>query len=59
MILSITAITLIVLLATKELASASDSAPAWRLAHLLTLPIIPLLILFVVLVALRMAEISV
>ena len=57
MIIGITLITLAVLLATKELAGASDSEPAQRIARFLTVPIIPLLILFVLIVALRVIEI--
>ena len=53
----ITTITLVVFLAGKELAGASDSKPAQRIASFLTVPIIPLLILFVLIVALRVIEI--
>jgi len=45
-------ITLLILLATKELAGASDSKPALRIARFLIVPIIPLLILFVLILAL-------
>ena len=57
MIVSIALITLLVLLATKELAGASESGSARRVASLLNVPIVPLLIWFVVIVALRIAEI--
>ena len=57
MIPGIIIITLLVLLATKELAGASDSEPAQRIGSFLTVPIIPLLILFVLVVALRVTEI--
>jgi len=50
-------ITLLILLATKELAGASDSKPAQRIGSFLTVPIIPLLILFVLIVALRVTKI--
>ena len=43
-------ITLLVILATKELAGASDSKPAQRIGSFLTVPIISLLILFVLMV---------
>ena len=57
MLFGILTITLVVLLATKELASASESVSAQRLARILTVPMIPLLILFVVMVALQVTEI--
>ena len=57
MIPGIIIITLLVLLATKELAGVSDSESVGRTTRFLTIPIIPLLILFVLLIALRVNEI--
>jgi len=57
LIVGITIITLLVFLATKELATASESESAQKLASFLTVPIIPLLIVFVLMVALRVIEI--
>ncbi len=57
MLLGIIIITLLVFLATKELASISESESAQRIASFLVVPIIPLLILFVLLIALRVNEI--
>lgn len=57
MIIGIIIITLLVLLATKELAGVSDSESARRIGSFLTVPIIPLLILFVLIVALSVNEI--
>jgi hypothetical protein len=56
LILEIIIVTLVVLLATREVASTSESESAQRLASFLNVPIIPLLILFVLKVALRIAE---
>jgi hypothetical protein len=57
LILEITTITLLVFLVTKELAGVSESESAQRLASFLIVPIVPLLILFVLMVALRVTEI--
>lgn len=57
MILEITTITLLVFLVTKELAGVSESESAQRLASFLAVPIIPLLILFVLMIALSIAKI--
>lgn len=57
MIPGIILITLLVLLATKELVGVVDSESAQRTTRFLTIPIIPLLILFVLIIALRVNEI--
>ena len=57
MVLDIAIVTLLVLLATKLLVDASGSEFGLRMAKFLTVPIIPLLILFVLIVALRAIEI--
>jgi len=54
---SIIIITLVVLLATKELAGLSDSESVQRTNRFLIIPIVPPLILFVLLIALRVNEI--
>ena len=56
MIPGIIIITLLVLLATKELVSIIDSEPAQRTNRFLIIPIIPLLIVFALLIALRVNE---
>jgi hypothetical protein len=53
LVLDIAVVTLLVLLATKVLVDASGSEFSLRMAKFLTVPIIPLLILFVLIVALR------
>lgn len=57
MVVTIILITLAVMLVTKELASASHLEFAQRLATFLTVPIVSLLILFVLVIALSVAEI--
>ena len=57
MIFGIAVITLLILLAVKELASAIDLASSQRIASFLTLPILPLIVLFVLIVALTMAKV--
>jgi ABC-type Na+ efflux pump permease subunit len=57
LILGVVIITLLVFLAARELAGASRSESAQRVASFLAVPIIPLLIIFVLMVALRIAEI--
>ena len=57
MIFGIIWITLLVFLATKELASIVGSEFALRLSRFLTVLIIPLLALFVLVVALSMVDI--
>ena len=56
MIPSIIVITLLVLLATRELAGVSDSESAQRIASFSTVPIVSLIILFVVIVALSITK---
>ena len=57
MILGVITIVLLLLLGTRYLAGASESASAQHIAKTLTLPAVALVAAFVVLVALRAAEI--
>lgn len=57
MIAAITLVTLAVYLGTKEIARASESEIALRIARYLDVPIIPLLLLFVAVVAFSVLEI--
>ena len=57
MVITIVLITLAILLATKVLVESSESESALRIGEFLSVAIIPLLILFLFIVALRITEI--
>ena len=57
MVFSITLTTLLVFLVAREVCSVSDSESAQRVASFFTVPIIPILMLFVLILALRVITI--
>ena len=57
MIFNIVMITLLVLLAAKELAGASQSRFGWQLNRALNMAILPLAVLFVMILILTVTEI--
>jgi hypothetical protein len=57
LILEIVTILLLVFLVARELISFSDSESALRIARFLTVPIIPLLVLFILMLTLITIEI--
>jgi len=58
--ISVAAVSILVLfLATREVAIAKGSGFSWRLGHFLSIGILPLLIAFVVIVVMKIAELVV